>query len=117
MTSLGKSIILGGILILVVGTLMWIVKADWHWFAGGLTIFFGSILAAAVLSAETKTTRNGNGHPYNPMARPIHSTEDLIRAVEPTQIEDDWEQPHYPPPDQENDDDPFYRPSTTKETE
>lgn len=54
MTPLGKAVIISGILIFTASTLAWIITGDWQWFAGGGSIFFSSLLASAVLSAETK---------------------------------------------------------------
>ena len=111
MTTLGKWVIIGGILIFTFGTLLWIVKEDWHWFAGGGTLFLASVLTSAVLSAETKQSpsRNGGGVQYRPQPQEKQKLEyDPERTDPQTQtlprIQDDWQQPSHPPPDQEDKD-------------
>jgi hypothetical protein len=108
MTTLGKYVIVGGILVFTAGTITWILTGDWHWFAGGATLFLASVLTSAVLSAETKTTTNGHHRRQQPT-----QTFDPERTDPQTKpqlrIADDWQQPNSPPPDEEREgNDPFY---------
>lgn len=63
MTVLGKGIVSAGIFILTLGALAWIILQNWQWMAAGTAIFFGSLLSAVVLSAETKQISKP---PHNP---------------------------------------------------
>ena len=82
MTSLAKALITIGITIWTLGTILWILSSNWQWFAGGLSLFIGSLLAGAVLSVETKdkhpiTTNNNNDSPHQ---------------------QREWQRPDSPPP-------------------
>lgn len=96
MTPLSKVIITIGIGIFTAGSLLWIILQEWRWFAGGLSVFGGCLLAAVVLSIETK--------PSNATPIPFSNT----TANTPANTDaDDWEQPNTPPPDKEYENDPF----------
>lgn len=107
MTSLGKAIITCGISIFTLGTLTWIVTGDWHWFAGGGTLFVSSLGAAIVLSAETKQT--GNGHLPRTIVHDGYREPETKRDLRA--VHDDWTPPPTPPPDVE-DTDPFFKKTT-----
>lgn len=62
MTQLGRFVILMGIGIFTISCLMWIIQDNWQYFAGGIAIFGGSLLAGIVLSIEVK-------HPTTPTPR------------------------------------------------
>ena len=87
MTLLGKVVITCGIVIFTVGSLLWIIKEDWHWFAAGGAIFVGSAFTALILSVETKNVSSPQPPTlYN--TNPLHTTQD------------DWQPPSTPPPDE-----------------
>jgi hypothetical protein len=107
MTQLGKSIITIGIGIFTATTLLWIITADWHWFAGGGAVFLGAALTATIISVETKDTtpKHSQWRATSPSPPENRTADDL----QPTKEMDKWEPPSTPPPDEE-DGDAFFRP-------
>lgn len=106
MTIWGKTIVTLGICIFTTSTLLWIIQGNWQWFAGGGAVFFGTLLTAAVISAETKPTPQSNRiTPRTPIRSTQHDTQELPVT---TQSDNDWQPPSTPPPDEV---DPFNRPA------
>lgn len=97
MTPLSRTIVTSGIVILTIGSIAWILTTNWQWFAAGLSIFFGSLLAGAVLSVEPKTPIKNNHTVYPQDNSPQHHP-------------DDWQRPSEPPPtsNPHQSDDPFF---------
>ena len=90
MTPLARTIITIGIILFTAGAISWILSGNWQWFAGGLAVFIGSLLAGGVLSVETKQTRT----PPPPIPQQHHHSStntDLIDS-------DPWVRPDSPPP-------------------
>lgn len=111
MTQLGKVIITSGIVILTLSALMWIIRDNWQYLAGGTAVFVGCFLSGIVLSIETKNPphSNGRGVPYTPNNYQPSRERDRIGDTDPyptTPISGNWSPPNTPPPDQESD--PFY---------
>jgi hypothetical protein len=100
MTILGKIIVTLGIGIFTGSTLAWIITGEWQWFAGGGAVFFGTLLTAAVISAETKPT-NKRPEGIRPTFIPATNTNTSTDS-------EDWQPPSTPPPDEV---DPFDRPA------
>jgi len=80
MTTLGKSVVISGLIVFTTGTLAWIITHSWEWFAGGLSLFVSSIIASAVLSVETKQTNNH--HHQNTRYTPNELTEPSHEEVD-----------------------------------
>lgn len=101
MTVLGKTIITTGIVILTVSSIVWILTANWQWFAGGGVVFLGSIMAGVIISVETKdgNHRSGGRLSHSSYHQPPH-IQDRDRDQDTRPIPDDnWTPPTTPPPD------------------
>lgn len=111
MTQLGKAIITIGIGIFTATTLLWIITADWHWFAGGGAIFLGATLTATVISVETKgNTKQSQWRSPSPPENVVADDLPPIKNGGETKEMDKWEPPSSPPPD-EQEGDAFFRPT------
>jgi len=95
MTQHGKIIITLGIGIFTASALLWIILQNWQWIAAGAAIFVGSAFTAVILSVETKNVSS-------PQPPTIHPTNNRWgqNTPPPTQVQDDWQPPSSPPPDE-----------------
>jgi len=92
MTQLGKVVILGGVLAMLVGTLSWIYTTNWQWVAGGIAVFISSMIAGAVLSVETKDKRPHTIQPTPPSSNTRY-TDNEFREPTNEESEDDTPSP------------------------
>lgn len=82
MTRTARVVVLAGTTLFTAGTISWILTGNWQWFAGGIAILLGTIIAGGILSVEVKQSRNDLDRNYQPPPPPPVNKED-----------DDWGPP------------------------